>query len=368
MYKRLSAVLLLLLVLLLTGCNSDERILEKLGMVQTASYDLAENDRLKTVYSVPVIDPESSERRQLLKAVTDSLKEARVLLSKQIDLRLVSGQLRTVLFGLNLAKEGLGDHIDTLLRDPSIALGVQVAIVDGEAGELLSKSFKSNKDTGTFVNHLLEKESSSNIIPPTTLYAFTRDYHDDGIDPIVPIVKDQGDRAGISGIAFFQDGRFVMKIPSKDGIIFALLRGDIKQGELSINLGERNGRKVRVMFSSMLNKRKVSVQHLGDNRFKFIIADSIQGSVLEYTGHEDLSQSKKRHELERDVAEYIRGKAQEMVKKLQQNNVDSIGIGQYVRNSLTYKAWKSLDWSKVYPGVEVECRIKVTIKDYGKYM
>lgn len=366
MYKRLSAVLLMMM--LLTGCNSDQRILEKLGMVQTASYDLAENDQLKTTISVPVIDPESSERRHLLTAVTDSLKEARVQLSKQIDLRLVSGQLRSVLFGLNLAKEGLADHIDTLLRDPSIALGVQVAVVDGDAGKLLSKTFKPNKDTGTYVNHLLKKESSSNIIPPTTLYEFTREYHDDGIDPIAPMVKDEGDRAGISGIALFQDDRFVMKIPAKDGIIFALLRGDIKQGELSLNLGERNGRKVMVMFSSMMNKRKVSVQHIGDNRFKFTIAASIQGSVLEYTGHEDLTQSEKRHKLEGDVAEYIRDKAQEMVRQLQQNNVDSIGIGQYVRNSLTYKAWKSLDWRKAYPGVEVECRVKVTIKDYGKYM
>ncbi|MCE3202928.1 Ger(x)C family spore germination protein [Paenibacillus sonchi] len=365
MYRQLFAVLLMLL---LTGCSSDQRILEKLGLVQTASYDLAENHQLKATYSIPVVDPESSEHRLLLTAVTDSLKEARVQLSKQIDLRLVSGQLRSVLFGSELAKEGLVEHIDTLLRDPSIALGVHVTVVDGDAGKLLSKTFKPHKDTGTYVNHLLTKESSSGAIPPTTLYAFTRDYHDDGIDPIAPVIKDDGDRAGISGIAFFRDDRFVMKIPAKDGIIFALLRGDIKQGELSAKLGERNGRKVVVMFSSMLNKRKVSVQHLGDNRFKFIIANSIQGSVLEYTGHGDLSQSKKRHELEGDVAEYIRDKAQEMVRQLQQNNVDSIGIGQYVRNSLTYKAWKSLDWRKVYPGVEVECRVKVTIKDYGKYM
>ncbi|CQR57942.1 Ger(x)C family spore germination protein [Paenibacillus riograndensis] len=366
MYKRLSAVLLMML--LLTGCNSDQRILEKLGMMQTASYDLAENDQLKATLSVPVIDPESSEHRHLLTAVTDSLKEARVQLSNQIDLLLVSGQLRSVLFGLSLAKEGLADHVDTLIRDPSIALGVQVTVVDGDAGKLLSKTFKPNKDTGTYVNHLLKKESSSNIIPPTTLYEFTREYYDDGIDPIAPIVKDGGDRAGISGIALFQDDRFVTKIPAKDGIIFALLRGNINQGELSVNLGERNGRKEMVMLSSMLNKRKVSVQHLGDNRFKFIIANSIHGSVLEYTGHEDLSQSKDRHKLEADIAEYISDKAQEVVRQLQQNNVDSIGIGQYVRNSLSYKAWKSLNWRKVYPGVEVECRVKVTIKDYGKYM
>ncbi|WP_379159552.1 Ger(x)C family spore germination protein [Paenibacillus sp. sgz5001063] len=365
MYKLLSALVMLLL---LTGCKSDERILEKLGLVQSASYDQAKNDQLKVTYCLPVIDSESTERRQLLTAVTDSLKEARILLSRQIDLRLVSGQVRSVLFGLSLAKSGLADHIDTLLRDPSIALGVKVSVVDGDAGELLSKTFKPNKDTGRYLNHLLEKESSSNSIPPVTLYEFTRDYHDDGIDPVAPIVKDEGDKAVISGIAFFQDDRYVMEVPARDGIFFALLRGNIKQGELSLNLGERQGRKVMVMFSSILNKHQLKVQHSGDNNFKVTIYASLQGSVLEYTGHEDLTQSQKRHELEGDIASYIKDKGQEMVKQLQRNNVDSIGIGQYVRNSLTYKEWKNLDWRKVYPQIEVECRVKVTIKDYGKYM
>jgi spore germination protein len=52
---------------------------------------------------------------------------------------------------------------------------------------------------------------------------------------------------------------------------------------------------------------------------------------------------------------------------MQQAKTDALGIGRYVRNSLSYKEWTSLNWREVYPQIEVECHVKVTIKDYGKY-
>lgn len=252
-----------LILLLLTGCKNDERVLEKLGMVQTSSYDLLDNNKLKVVACVPVIDPESPVRRELLTAESDSIKEARLQFSRQTDLTVVSGQLRETLFGLTLAKAGIGDYIDTILRDPSIALGVRVTVVEGDAGELLSKTYKPHSDTGRYITHLLEKESSSNSVPTTTLYEFSRDYNDDGIDAVAPIVKDAGKKVTVDGIALFVMDKYVMKIPVEDGIIFALFRDDLKQGEATVNLGEENGKPVIVMFSSLSGKRKVKVHKLG---------------------------------------------------------------------------------------------------------
>lgn len=361
-------LLLVLLPLLLTGCRSDERILEKLGMVQTTSYDLAENNRLRVTSCVPVIDPDSSVRRELLSTITDSIKSARITFSRQTDLTVVSGQLRDALFGLSLAKAGLGDYTDTLLRDPSIALGVKVTVINGDASAILAKDYKPHTDTGRYINHLLEKEAAGNSIPNTTLYEFSRDYNDDGIDPVAPVVRDDGDKAVIDGIALFQEDRYMMKIPAQDGIFFGLFRDDLRQGEAAFNLGEEEGRPVVAMLSSILNSRKVKVQHLGGNHFKVDLLVNIQGSVLEYTGHHYLNKAEVRQGLEQDIADRITAKAEAMVRQMQQHNVDSLGIGIQVRNSLSYKEWSQMNWRDVYPQVEIECHTKVTIKDYGKYM
>ncbi len=362
--RRIPAILLLLL---LAGCKSDERILEKLGMVQTASYDLLDNKQLKVTYCVPVTDPTSKVRRELMSTVSDSSKSARLKFSMQTDLKVVSGQVRETLYGMTLAKEGLGGYIDTLLRDPSIALGVKVTVVEGDAGDLLSKTFKSHNDTGRYITHLLDKESYGNSVPATTLYEFSRDFNDDGIDPVAPIVKDGGDKVVIEGIAMFQEDRYVMRIPAEDGIIFALFRDDLRQGEIAIHLGEKDGRPMVVMLSSLLNKRKIKVHQLAGGRFKVDIYASLQGSVLEYTGEAKINESKARHELEQKISGYITAKAEKMVGQMQEHNADSLGIGAYVRNGLNYKEWTGLNWREVYPKIEVKCHTKVVIKDYGKY-
>lgn len=363
--RKLWAVIVLMF--LLSGCKSDERILERLGMVQTSSYDLSDDDMLKVTSSIPVVNPESQSRRELLMTEADSIKEARLLISRKTELFVVSGQLRNVLFGLNLTKAGLGGYLDTLMRDPSVALGVRVTVVDGDAGTLLSKDYKQHADTGQYIDHLLQKESGSNSIPQITLYDFSRDYNDDGIDPIAPIIQEMEDHVVIEGIACFEKDRYRMKIPAADGMTFALLRGSLKQGEVALDLGESGGRKRIVMFSSLVSQRKLKVIRSENPQFKVKINVFIQGSVLEYTGSRALQNKAERQELENEISAKLSSEGNKIIRNLQQHHVDSLGIGQYVRNSLSHREWKETDWSKVYPLIEIEFHPKVIIKDYGKY-
>ncbi|MNG38798.1 hypothetical protein D3C84_1266330 [compost metagenome] len=56
-----------------------------------------------------------------------------------------------------------------------------------------------------------------------------------------------------------------------------------------------------------------------------------------------------------------------MVKDMQKHNVDSLGVGNMVKNLIAYKDWKAMDWREVYPQVEIHCQTKVKIKHYGKF-
>ncbi|MNG35426.1 hypothetical protein D3C84_1221530 [compost metagenome] len=81
-----------------------------------------------------------------------------------------------------------------------------------------------------------------------------------------------------------------------------------------------------------------------------------------------LSKDENRVKLEKQLSEYLSGRTEEMTKMMQENKVDSIGVGIYVRNSMSYKAWKSLDWREQLPKAKIRCSLISKIKDFGEIM
>ncbi|WP_364146977.1 Ger(x)C family spore germination protein [Paenibacillus sp. LPE1-1-1.1] len=372
MRKILQLVIAVECFLILLGCN-DQRILEKQGFIQTAGYDLLRKeektgeDELLVSVDIPKADPEGQMRRETLSVLAHSGKEAKIKFSEQTELSLVSGQLRDTLYGIKLAKSGIWEHIDDLIRDPSLSQNVKVVVVNGVAHDLLVKNYPQHPRTSQYIDRMLEKEAASNQIPVVTIYDFTRDYFDDGIDPVAPIVKESTKNITMDGIALFKKDRYITKIETEKTLIFAFLRHNFRKGEISIDLGKAKDRIERLLLNSINSHRKVHVKRMKDKSFAVEIQLKIEGAVLEYTGEHQLSKDKDRREVEKLISEYIVHEADAMIKLMQKNKVDSLGIGKYVRNSLSYEEWQALDWDEVYTNLEVRCTAKVVIKDFGKF-
>lgn len=356
---------LITLVWLMTGC-SDQKILEKVGFTQTTSYDLLPSGDLKVAISIPKADPDAQTKREVLTTTAKSSKQARIFLAQKTDLIVVSGQLRNVLFGMSIVKSGIWKHIDTLVRDPSISPQVKVTIVEGDAQALLLKDFKQHPRTGKYIDHLLEKEAKAQSIPKVTLYHFTRDYYDAGIDPVAPVIRDSGKDITIAGIGLFKGDKYIAKIDPEDSLIFAFLRGGFEQGELSIKPHNGDNSQETIMFSSLISNRKVRINNSQED-IQVDINVRVKGSVLEYFGNLKLSDYNDKKVLESRISAYISEEGEKMVRRMQQLGVDSLGIGIYVRNCMSYKQWKSMKWDEVYPRVKVNCNIRVEIKDIGKF-
>ncbi|GIQ69527.1 Ger(x)C family spore germination protein [Xylanibacillus composti] len=364
----------LLGIIVLAGCStSDQRILEELGFTHTTSYDLisqeegaSEDEKLKITISIPKADPDAEDKREVLTATGRTSKEARIQLSKMTNRTLVSGQLRNILYGSELARAGIWEHIDTLIRDPSIGQRVKITLVDGSAHDLLAKEYPDHPITGVYIAQMLDKEAKYQTVPDTNLYHFVRDYFDDGIDPVAPVMKDHGDHVDISGIGLFQDDRYVTKIATQQTMIFALLRGGFKQGEISIQLDDGSEGREFVFFSSLSSKRKVKVLN-PKPPFSVEIHVTARASVLEYIGDLKPSEVPDQEKLERKISDYLQQEAQKMVEMMQKHQVDSLGIGKDIRNHMSFKEWSELDWREAYAQMEIRCNVQAEIKDYGKF-
>jgi spore germination protein len=384
MHNRLVRVVMIVILLgVLAGCG-DQRILEKQGFIYSVGYDWlskgksaegsvpgnkVKKDQLSVTVWLPVVSAESGRQHPLiLQTVASTGKEGRFRLAKQTELSLASGQMRTALFNLQLASRGIMPYLDGFMRDPAVSQRLKIVVVDGTANEMLKKEYPSHMNTGPYIDHLLEKEVMNNRVPESTLYSFMRDYMDDGVDSVAPIIKQQGTHIEASGIALFDGDRYISRIDSDQTLIFAFLKGSFKYGEINIDLADQERKGEKAMFSSLAGNSKVKIKTLpGERLYRADISIKIHGILLEYLGDLQLNMESDKERLEKAIAAHINNEAESMVKELQKLGVDSIGIGKHVRNSLTYKEWKNIDWKAVYSNMDIRCNTKVTIQSVGKF-
>ncbi|MDU4697837.1 MAG: Ger(x)C family spore germination protein [Paenibacillus sp.] len=361
------AILTAIFCLLLAGCSQDQRILERIGYIETAAFDAAPENKLKATISMPLVTQFAKDGKttdELLETVSNSPKEAKSALALRTSRIIVSGQIRTFMIGDALARRGFWQYIDTFLRDPSVSIRTAMVVIDGEAGKIISQEYPRHTKTANYINKLLQKEFNKQSTPRTSLYEFSRDYHDDGIDPIAIMIKEQEKDITISGIATFREDRMVAKIPWKDVYLFSLLYQNLKQGEFTITTDNPDLK--AISFRAVRSKRRIVISKGSSGGYEADIYLKVEGGVDEYIGDAKLS-SAERTRVEKLVSEHISHEAVRVIQTLQHNRTDSFGLGKYVRNKMGYAEWKQTDWREMYSEMPVRVHCSFFMKNFGTY-
>lgn len=360
---------LLLAVLLLSGCR-DERIIEKIGFIRTLAFDANEDtgsEDLKVTISIPKTNQTDTI---LYSTVARTGRQARQFFDRQNDRRLVSGQIRQVLFSVDAAKRDVWQEIQSLIRDPSIGLPTHLLVLEGDPERMLSAKYSQAPSPGEYIDNLIRTETRTKDIPETSLYIFARDYYDDGIEPIMSILKQTPNSLLVDGIALFSGGRYVGKIDADDKLYFSLLRGKVNSGDTFINFPAAGYSSEYASLHYFTSRRKLRIERSGSAEdgqgLRVRIQLHMRGSLLEYRGDLRLEKPKEQHELEAEIARYVREKCEETIGRMQQLKTDAIGIGQIVRNSMSYREWKKLDWAETFSQIRIEVDVTADIRNYGE--
>jgi spore germination protein len=70
-------------------------------------------------------------------------------------------------------------------------------------------------------------------------------------------------------------------------------------------------------------------------------------------------------EMEKDLAEKVKKRAEALIKRLQAVNSDPIGLGRIVRAKERQK-WSVSYWRKIYPSLEIQVEVDFTITRSGQ--
>ncbi|MBU9710362.1 Ger(x)C family spore germination protein [Evansella tamaricis] len=370
MDKALRIITLFLFPIILIGC-AEQNVIEEIGFIHSVAYDLNtennqdERERLMMTVSIPQTAEEAEEEKEIISVKARSSKDGRAAISRKTDRMLGSGQMRSVLFNVDLAKEGIIDILESLVRDHHIGLNIRIIVAEGTGKEILSSEYTRHPRTGRYITHLVEKETEESIAVDTSLHQFNRDYYDDGIDPICAILKKGQNELILDGIALFKDDVYIMKVNPVDGRTFKMLHGGYRGGKVTIDMenGAGTGEKGAYMtFSTIRTKRKLTVLSPTEIQLKV----DIIGAIDEYFGDLDLTKTSSQKELEVQLADHLKEQGERLIQQMQEKKVDNLGIGQYVRNQIGYENWKSINWKEeVYPTANIDVIMNVKIRDLG---
>ncbi|KAF9142052.1 hypothetical protein BGX30_003439 [Mortierella sp. GBA39] len=282
--------------------------------------------------------------------MAESGKKAKMIFDRQNNRRLVNGQLRQVVFGERLARKGVWSNMDTLTRDPSIGSRLHIIVAESDPHHILIRNdYPQGPTAGEYLDTLIRTEAKSGEIPDTTLYTFTRDYYDDGIDPVATILKEEKDSLSIDGIALFKNDQYVGKIDADDRMFFALLHHGVRAGDLNVSIQTDRNAEEQATLEYLSSKRRIKVLSTRD--------------ILEGRPIQKRTDQRK---LEAELEKTINRKCQKLIDHMQEKKSDPMGIGQYVRNSIPHSVWKQLKWEEVFSKADISVHVDVKIRDYGK--
>ncbi|WP_413301901.1 Ger(x)C family spore germination protein [Bacillus sp. 1P10SD] len=358
------AFLILMILLVLTGCW-DEKLLKDSSLVLSIGIDLAKNNKVKSTTAIrtsKIISGGQSESiNYIVEEISNTIRETRLEVDKQIPGVYEPNKLRILLIGDKIARKDLYPYFDVFFRDPRSSLASKVAVVKGEASNIIKmKKLKENLISEALID-LIKSSEEHTIVPVENQQTILTSMFDEGEDFTLPYMeKLDKDTVKVTGIALFHKRSFTGKtLKGNKPVIFLMAKGekskDIKLTE-SLETNEDHNVKNFVSFSVLKTKRKMNIKMV-KGKPAATIDLKLLIEINEYPKG-SLYGQKEESELNKKVARRIEKEANAMVDTLKSANCDAFGIGRYLIAD-HHKEWKKLNWEKEYPNMPFKINVKV---------
>ncbi|GIP64181.1 hypothetical protein J32TS6_27360 [Virgibacillus pantothenticus] len=380
MYKR---VLLLLLSssLVLAACVETKPI-EQLAIINARGVDLIQQKDEQLIDTTLVIfqfDTQTKDISKIASGTGKTIKEAGQNANEKTSFTLTSGQIRLELYGIETAKTGVMQYLNTLARDARTSDRVMLAVTDKTAKEVLTNGQNATSiNVGLFINGLIKQKVENDSIPKVEFNDFTHAYFESGRDPVLPLISvADGDVPSLSKIALLQDDVYTGTLSLKEALYINLILKNIKSTPFNIGIPieqslqdylqeELSGNeKDHLYVNGKIIKGKSKTRLTRRETLKFKTDIKIQMNILELSNELALENDDVIKALEKEIANQIKKEYERLLQKTQEMGADPFGYGQIYRIHTPDGKLKKGEWHKLYPDIEVDYNIHVNIVDYG---
>jgi spore germination protein KC len=380
--KRIVAIaLMLVLALPLAGCWN-RRELNTLGIVGLVGVDLG-NNGIKTTFEV--IKPEKSgksggEKPEIPVKYVQS--DGRTLIETfrssmlRFDRKLFVAHTKAFLFSEAVARNGLAEQLDAILRGPEMRLSMHLVIVkDDSAADIMTIASGINTIPSSYIEDLLKQHASLSKSVDSKVLDFLKTYDSKGINPVVTVLKKvkkaklgsgQNDEYELSpeGSAVFLKDRLVGFLDGEETRGYNWITGKITSGIVVSPTPNSNG----TSSVEILHAKSKNEVELNGNDIKIKVKINMIGMLDEETANVQLTDPAAIEMLEQVNSQVIKQEVEHTLLKVQtEYKSDIFGFGQLIHHQYP-QDWMNMqdNWDELFSQATIEAEVQTKIIKTGK--
>jgi Ger(x)C family germination protein len=365
MTKYLIMVFLLLIPLLLSGCW-DRREINDVAFVLAGAFD-KENDLYRVSILIPLPGNMGSiggggggtagvQPYTIQSEVGNTIAEAADKIQSRLSRKLFFAHRRVVLFGEDVAKDGLTSIMDTLARRPENRLNTFAAVTKGKAADFLSAKVKLERFSAELMRELLQSDATIR----TSIKDVIARMNITGQEAFFPYLeltkagtnKNKSDDIQLTGFSITKEGKQVAVLKDKDALAMRLLMPKFKSYAETLNID--NG---KVSFHIRQTKTQIK-PYINGNEINFDIKVDAVADIYEFLSTKDtFEEIPKINQL---IESQMKLDLIHVIETLKTKGSDVIGFGQILHRHYPHK-WAK-DWERHWDSLFTKANFKVSVK------
>lgn len=378
--------ILLLSCLFLSGCW-DQRELNELAIMVGLGIDKSEEGYLVSAQIIvpSEVSPRTSGGRSpatLFQSEGKTVYEAIRKMTKESPRKIYPGHLQIFVFGDDIAREGIRDTLDLLIRDWEVRSDFYMVVArDQSASDILKvKTPISGISSINLYQTLKASEKNAAVTRTMTVQDVFSDVASEGKDPVLTGIQRFGGSEigkGIENVqqilpeeillydhlAIFKDDRLINWLDDEETEAFNYMTRTIPSSVKAISCPDGGDLTIEV------NHSKSDIKAVMKNGSPAIdVRIKATGSIGSVECVVDLNDEPTIHELEQTFEKILKSSSENTVRTLQQRDAaDIFGFGESIRKAYP-KEWEKLkkDWPDAgFPELPVEIKVSLKIKDTG---
>ena len=288
---------------------------------------------------------------------------------KQSNRNLYISHNQVILFGEDLAREGISAFMDYFFREREMRYNVLLAVSEKPAKDILQISPGLETLPAQEISKLLKIQAQNGEAPTISLFDFAVDMKSARKAAVIPLVNarssgEEAESVYVDGCAVFNDWKMVGKLNAAQTRGYLWMAGDIESTVFTVPVAD-----TRFSLTVTGKKGKMTVKFDPEKGYEGlsvafrVSADAVVGHI---EGTFDLHQKDGLEAIQQSCGAFIASEICDAIDQSRRLGSDIFGVSEYL-SRYEPDLWDNIqgEWEKYFTGITYEVSVKANVRRTG---